>query len=32
MNEKTWNELKKRKEKFGKSWNLFLLNLIKLKC
>jgi len=29
MDDKTFAELKKRKLKFGKSWNLFLLELLK---
>lgn len=28
LNENTYKKLKKKKEKSGKSWNLFLLSLI----
>jgi hypothetical protein len=29
MAEKTWEQLKERRKKLGKSWNLFLLDLLK---
>ena len=29
MAEKTWEQLKGRRNKLGKSWNLFLLDLLK---
>ncbi len=31
MDDRTWEELKKRKIESGKSWNLFLLELLKAK-
>lgn len=31
MDDRTWNELKKRKIRLGLSWNLFLLELLKKK-